>query len=554
MNFPEPALGLVHATGKYDDQMLPELIRQVAPDIIWFPAEWPETFSYTLSAAIASALPVVATRIGAFPERLAGRPFTWLAESGTPPTGWITAFATIRAALTAATETTTVDTVITETIGVGTIIAGTIATGNGLSLPRPAIDDFYAADYLRPVQAMTKPLASPAPILMRGTPDQPTIVVVPERYDTGVPTPCAYIRLLQPLDHPETGGGARLVMADAASVHDHDVDIIVTQRYALPDLAAANALAAHARRTGAVLIYDLDDDLLRIPHNHPDAAELRPRVKTVRRMLDAADAVWVSTESLKQSLSALRPDAMVIENRLDERIWTASAPSEMPWDDPVRILCMGTSTHDRDFAMIEPALARLKHEYGDRVVIDIIGMTNNSAIAPGLNRIGPPPQSGGSYPGFVNWLNSVQPRWHIGLAPLLDNAFNHSKSPIKTLDYAAMGMAVLASDVPVYQGSLADGPAGQLVKNDHRTWFCALDWLVRDQTMRRSMARQAREAFLASGTLASDPALRRQDWTRLLKARAPSSATDLQRDASSLTIAHGQAGTVTGKRRHNRRG
>ena len=84
-------------------------------------------------------------------------------------------------------------------------------------------------------------------------------------------------------------------MTDAKSVHDHDVDIIVTQRYALPDLEAVDALAAHARRTGAVLIYDLDDDLLNIPRNHPDAAELRPRAKIVRRMLDAADAVWVST-------------------------------------------------------------------------------------------------------------------------------------------------------------------------------------------------------------------------------------------------------------------
>ena len=36
---------------------------------------------------------------------------------------------------------------------------------------------------------------------------------------------------------------------------------------------------------------------------------------------------------------------------------------------------MGTSTHDRDFAMIEPALTRLKAEYGDRIVIDVLGMT-----------------------------------------------------------------------------------------------------------------------------------------------------------------------------------
>jgi hypothetical protein len=199
-------------------------------------------------------------------------------------------------------------------------------------------------------------------------------------------------------------------------------------------------------------------------------------------------------------------------------------------------------------------LARLKHEYGDRVVIDIIGMTKKPGIAAGLNRIGPPPQAGGSYPGFVDWLTSVQPRWHIGLAPLLDTTFNHSKSPIKTMDYAAMGLAVLASDVPVYQGSLADGPAGQLVKNDHHAWFSALDWLVREQTLRRSMARQAREAFVTHATLASDPGKRREAWTRLLQGRTPATATGLRSDTSSPIISHDQTDLVTRKRRRSGRG
>ena len=42
----------------------------------------------------------------------------------------------------------------------------------------------------------------------------------------------------------------------------------------------------------------------------------------------------------------------------------------------------------------------------------------------------------------------MQPAWHIGLAPLLDTAFNRSKSPIKAMDYAAIGLATLASDMP----------------------------------------------------------------------------------------------------------
>jgi glycosyltransferase involved in cell wall biosynthesis len=261
--------------------------------------------------------------------------------------------------------------------------------------------------------------------------------------------------------------------------------------------------------------------------------------------------VWLSTEGLRQTLAGIRPDAELIENRLDERIWLAPPP---PWgfrDDPIRILCMGTSTHNRDFALIEPALTRLKAEHGDRLVIDVLGMTSAPEIAPGLTRIAPPAQAGRSYPGFVNWLTLAQPRWHIGLAPLADTPFNRAKSPIKAMDYAAMGLAVLASDVPVYQGSLADGIGGRLVRNDPRAWYAALDWLIRDQPLRQSLGNRGREAFLATATLANDAAPRRESWTRLLTAR---SVEDLRDAPPALTIPHDQNHAVTPKRRHRGRG
>jgi hypothetical protein len=234
-------------------------------------------------------------------------------------------------------------------------------------------------------------------------------------------------------------------------------------------------------------------------------------------MLDLADAAWLSTPGLAERLAGIRPDAVVVENGLDERIWTSPAMSSL--DQPVRILCMGTATHDRDFAMIQPALSRLKAEYGDRVVIDVIGMTTQHDLPPGLNRISPPEHAMRSYPGFVNWLTGCEPQWHIGLAPLLDTPFNLCKSPIKTMDYAAMGLAVLASDTPVYRGSIADGPAGQLVPNSAAAWYAALNWLLRNPDARRTAGAGSRDAFLARASLASQAEARRGAWSRLLSVR-----------------------------------
>jgi len=48
-------------------------VEEIAPDVVWYPAQWPETYSYTLSIALHCGLPVVVPAIGAFPERVAER-------------------------------------------------------------------------------------------------------------------------------------------------------------------------------------------------------------------------------------------------------------------------------------------------------------------------------------------------------------------------------------------------------------------------------------------------------------------------------------------------
>jgi glycosyltransferase involved in cell wall biosynthesis len=269
------------------------------------------------------------------------------------------------------------------------------------------------------------------------------------------------------------------------------------------------------------LVFDLDDNLLAVPRTHPEAKLLRPRSKIVRRMLDVADVVWVSSHGLAEYLAAIRPDAIVLENGLDERIWTPPAVSGEV--QPIRLLCMGTTTHDRDLALIEPALSRLKSEYGDRVVIDVIGMTSRE-LSPGLNRIVPPVFAQRSYPGFVHWLTSADRPWHIGLAPLMDTPFNNCKSPIKAMDYAALGLAILASDTPAYRASIADGPAGQLVPNNRVAWYEALSRLLRDQDLRQTTMAGSRGAFLEQSSLASQAAVRRQALAHLMMVQKTSTA------------------------------
>jgi glycosyltransferase involved in cell wall biosynthesis len=70
----------ISITGRYVDPDLPKLIAQIDPHVIWFPAQWPETYSYTLSEALRSGRPIVAPNVGAFRERLEEREWSWVID------------------------------------------------------------------------------------------------------------------------------------------------------------------------------------------------------------------------------------------------------------------------------------------------------------------------------------------------------------------------------------------------------------------------------------------------------------------------------------------
>jgi glycosyltransferase involved in cell wall biosynthesis len=66
--------------GPYASGDLNALVCQMRPHVAWLPFTAPETHSFSLSDVMLQGLPVLATAIGAIPERVEGRPLTWLVE------------------------------------------------------------------------------------------------------------------------------------------------------------------------------------------------------------------------------------------------------------------------------------------------------------------------------------------------------------------------------------------------------------------------------------------------------------------------------------------
>lgn len=470
----------VHETGKYDEADLPHLIASAGLHAVWFPATWPETYSYTLSAAIDAGLPIVAPSLGAFPERLVDRPLTWLVAPSRDGETVLATFAAVRAALVA-------------------------HRSPAVTVPRQAVpDQFYPERYLEPVAGRHARRTNQPTSLRR--PGITSVLVMPDRYDDGTISPCGFIRLVQPFDHlAATRGDVLVEVVDFESALARDADVLVCQRHAAPDLATAERLIDHCRTHGIRLVYDLDDDLVSIPPTHPEAARLGELAAVVLRLLLAADVVWLATPALQRWFASIRPDAEVIANLHDDRIWRAPSKPPRAESEPVRILYMGTATHDEELAFLRPAVETILQRHGDRVRFEIVGIAAGR-IPECLHRLVPDAgPSSQAYPGFVEWF--TRQRWDIAVSPLVNSQFNSCKSAIKLLDYAALGLPTVASRHEAYHAAFAGDHGVALVDNTHDAWVDALSRLITDADARHRAGRRIGEHYRRHHVLSARPGM-----------------------------------------------
>ena len=79
----------VQRLGAYEDVHVAHLVAEIKPHLLWLPAQCPETWSYTLSVGLRAGLPVLASNVGVFPERLQGRPLSWLLKHDANTQEWL---------------------------------------------------------------------------------------------------------------------------------------------------------------------------------------------------------------------------------------------------------------------------------------------------------------------------------------------------------------------------------------------------------------------------------------------------------------------------------
>jgi len=459
-------------TGTYAEGEIGVILDEIKPHLVWFPAQWPETYSYTLSEALAAGMPVVASEIGAFSERLQRRAWTWMLNWNSTPEEIVTYFEGIRC-----------EHFLTATAP--PVSDGSICDSS----------NFYKDEYLDwgerddVIDLRNSETLSIVAALQCAPNILPGVI-------SASPDACGYIRGLLPLKELANSSELEFTLVAEDRVANYVADIFFVQRTAVVDAEQANKIVSHCHNAGMKIVYDIDDDLFSLDSSHTEYVNYQDTLAGAHRLISQADLILVSTNQLKSNLENLNDNIEVVENALDGDVWALdsvepniSSRSEL---DPVRILYMGTMSHRVDFQLIEKPVRRLCEEFGNRVEFEIVGVASPHELPDWCRRVDVPPQIGQSYPAFVNWLRSEN-RWHIGIAPLADTKFNRAKSGIKYLDYAALGLAVVCSDIEGYRDVINSDDDGLLVQNTEEAWYSALRRLVLDDEFRRNLQENAAE-------------------------------------------------------------
>jgi len=295
--------------------------------------------------------------------------------------------------------------------------------------------------------------------------------ILPERISEGIYSPCAYIRLLLPLHRLSLrANNYQFQIMDYKTIKNIKPDIVITQRFWGKDATSANSFFTTTRKLGIKVIYDLDDDLLSLPDKHPDKKYADAQKESIIAILAICDLATFSTQNLEKKYRHICSQSSVLPNHLDEKLWISSqrAPVSLKKTN-LRLLYMGTLTHDEEVNFLSSIAKKVKKKYGSRFTFVLIGGTARPVSASIWERLDPPVDSTSNYPKFVAWL--ARQSFDIALAPLMDSEFNKSKSSIKLMDYAALGLPIIASPHPEYVKHFSKLSGVIFVSNDQELWI-----------------------------------------------------------------------------------
>jgi GT2 family glycosyltransferase/glycosyltransferase involved in cell wall biosynthesis len=265
-----------------------------------------------------------------------------------------------------------------------------------------------------------------------------------------------------------------------------------------------------AHQQGAVVIFDVDDLMFRpemavveiidgIRSQKFSELETQAFFTRIGRTLKACDVVTCPTLELAHHARRLGRAAYVLPNGFDDTAHAVSRRARREWrnfsDDLLRIgYAGGSRTHQRDFAVAAPAIARVLREIPQaRLTI-----FRDPSSGEGLVLMDEFPEFA-ALADQIEWRDMVKlaelptelVRFAVNIAPLEHgNPFCEAKSELKYFEAALASVPTVASPAGPFQRAIIQGVTGFIAETSE-DWYAALSGLLRDAALRARVAQAA---------------------------------------------------------------
>lgn len=281
-------------------------------------------------------------------------------------------------------------------------------------------------------------------------------------------------------------------------------DVVIFQREIPWKFDKYQKIAAAARQGRKPIVFDLDDLLLFLPENHPDRLTqyYAPSLLPMLQGLMEADLVTVSTQKLRDVLVNFNQNVVVLPNYLDDTLWHLKPPLQKnSSNEMLTIGYMGTESHRPDLDFITPALLDLLKRYPQKISFHFWGIQPSTEILSLPQVEWTPSQFFSSYQDFSAFFQTQSA--DIFIAPLVDSLFNRCKSPLKFLEYSALGAPGVYSNLETYNGIVSHGKNGFLASTLDE-WTDSLIQLIENDELRLQIAEAAQATIREKWLLSSN--------------------------------------------------
>lgn len=266
-----------------------------------------------------------------------------------------------------------------------------------------------------------------------------------------------------------------------------------------------------AKEIGAILVYDLDDNLHEIePWNQAyklydkQTKEGIANLSNLENIISSCDHIIFSTRELKSYYSLLNENSSVLPNTLDlDKRYVDVSPVD--WrkladeqnvphnENSVLIGFFGSDSHFEDMSILQNSVMKLL--YNNKNIIFAI-MTGQDIVTHILIKKWGIPSNRFLYMPFkgINDYLSYVSCFDIGLAPLHYSMFNVCKSNLKLLEYGALGIPYVASKVGNFQRfHVESNKIGGFICNTDDEWIDKINYLIENPEIRKKMGNDLKD-------------------------------------------------------------